>query len=86
MLVLALLLTGCGGGISNPACPPLVAYSPEEQARAADSLEALPPGAALRKMIDDYGTLRAMIRACIGANLNGQRVYKVVYLAHSMPP
>lgn len=64
MLVLAILLTGCGGEISNPACPPLVTYSAEEQARAADSLEALPPGAVLRRMFEDYGTMRHMVRAC----------------------
>lgn len=62
-LALAMLLTGCGGGPSNPALPPLAVYTPEEQARAADSLEALPQGAVLRRMIEDYGTLRAMIRA-----------------------
>jgi hypothetical protein len=33
-------------------------------ARAADSLDALPPGAVVRRMIDNYGTLRVMIRAC----------------------
>jgi hypothetical protein len=58
-----MLLTGCGGGPSKPTLPPLVVYSPEEQARAADSLEALPRESVLRRMIDDYGTLRAMIRA-----------------------
>ena len=66
MLALALLLTGCGGAVSNAGLPPLVVYAPEEQARAADSLEALPQGAVLRRMIEDYGTLRAMIRAAKG--------------------
>lgn len=63
MLALAMLLTGCGGAVSNAGLPPLVVYSPEEQARAADSLEALPRESVLRRMIEDYGTLRTMIRA-----------------------
>lgn len=68
MLALAAVLTGCAAGPSNPTCPALVTYSPEEQARAADSLEALPQESALRKMINDYGTLRQMVRACRGDN------------------
>ena len=60
------LLTGCATGASDvrPAmCGWLVAYTPAMQARAADELNALPAGSALRVLVDDYGELRARIRA-----------------------
>ena len=60
------LLTGCatGGSDVRPAmCGWLVAYAPGFQKRAAEELEALPDNAVLRILIDDYGELRARIRA-----------------------
>jgi hypothetical protein len=62
----AALLTGCATGASDvrPAmCGWLVTYAPALQARAANELDALPDGAALRVLVDDYGELRARIRA-----------------------
>jgi hypothetical protein len=44
-------------------CGWVVEYSPAIQARAADELDALAPGSALRVLVDDYGELRARIRA-----------------------
>jgi hypothetical protein len=36
------------------------------QARAADELGALPVGSALARLLEDYGELRARIRAACG--------------------
>ena len=59
------LLSACGPGGSDRPCFALVPYSAETQSRAAAELAALPRDAALVRMIDDYGELRARIRgAC----------------------
>lgn len=50
--------------VAPPACPTLKVYSSAQQAEAAGELEALPAGAELRPMMDDYGALRAQVRAC----------------------
>lgn len=47
---------------ANP-CPPLVAYSPEEQARGADEYDALPSESVVKRMVSDYARMRAMCRA-----------------------
>lgn len=61
------LLTACVAGNSEPtrlALPPLVSYSPEQQRKAANELAAIRPQApTVGRMIDDYGNLRAAIRA-----------------------
>lgn len=65
----AALLTGCAMGASDvrPAmCDWLRVYSRDFQARAAGELGALPTSAALRVLVDDYGELRARIRAACG--------------------
>lgn len=62
----AALLGGCGMGSSDvrPAmCGWLAEYPPAFQARAADELDRLGEGTALGVLIDDYGELRARIRA-----------------------
>lgn len=60
----AALLAGCATAPSSgPFCPELVPYSHAAQRAAAAELDALPPSAMLRRMIDDYGDLRARIRA-----------------------
>ena len=64
------LLTGCatGGSDVRPAmCGWLVRYPPALQQRAADELDALPPDSTLRVLVEDYGELRARIRAACGA-------------------
>ncbi|HEY8125339.1 MAG TPA: hypothetical protein VIF88_07965 [Methylocystis sp.] len=57
----SLALAACqstGGG-----CPPLVAYSLEEQKIAAQQLRALPKGAPLAAMVVDYKKMRNACRA-----------------------
>lgn len=67
-LIAMLWLTACAAGSSDSggagACPPVVHYSPAEQARAADEVEALPEGAMLVRMLSDYAVLRDQARAC----------------------
>lgn len=59
----ASLLTGCGTAAVY-SCPPIVAYSPEFNARLADELEAMPAGTAVERAILDYAALRDQLRAC----------------------
>lgn len=60
-----LSLNGCATAVSDPgACPVPVVYSRDQQARAADELEALPADSVLALMIEDYGRERARLRAC----------------------
>ena len=62
------LLSGCatvgsdGGGPG--ACPPVVEYSREFQARAAEELALLPEGSAVVEMLSDYAVMRDQARAC----------------------
>lgn len=44
-------------------CPPLVEYDGDTQKRAADQLRALEPRSPVRKLVTDYGDLRARCRA-----------------------
>ena len=66
------LLSGCAtvgsepGGIS--ACPPVVEYSREFQARAAAELLLLPEHSVLAEMMSDYVVLREQARACRGSD------------------
>ena len=62
-----IFLTGCatGGSDAPPsACPPVVAYSPAEQARVAEEVAALPEGALIMGWLADYAVLRDQARAC----------------------
>ena len=61
LLSAVLLLAACGR--SYTPCPALVPYSAEVQTAAAVELRALPPGAVLARMVEDYGDLRARVRA-----------------------
>lgn len=62
------LLTGCATVGSEPrivtVCPPVVEYSSELQARAADELAQLPDGSAIAEMLADYSVMRDQARAC----------------------
>lgn len=61
----AILLSGCVEKSSDQtACPPVVAYPAEFQARVAAEVEALPHGAALEVVLADYHVLRRQVRAC----------------------
>lgn len=67
LLVIAMLsLTACAAAPSRPAvvCPPVAAYDRDFQARLADEIQRLPPGAALERAMLDYARLRDQARAC----------------------
>ena len=51
-------------GPRKSACPPVVEYSREFQARAAEELELLPEGSAIAEMMSDYAVLREQARVC----------------------
>jgi hypothetical protein len=61
-------LTGCAtagfetGGVA--ACPPIVEYSREFQAQAAEELAMLPDGSAIVVMMSDYAVMRDQTRIC----------------------
>ncbi len=61
-------LTGCAtdGFEANgvAACPPVVEYSREFQARAAEELASLPNGSAVIQMMSDYVVMRDQSRVC----------------------
>ncbi len=65
------LLSGCATVGSDPrlmpVCPPVVEYSREVQARAAEELEVLPDGSAISEMLADYSTMRDQARSCATA-------------------
>lgn len=60
------LLSGCatvGSDGSGPgACPPVVEYSREFQACAAEELDLLPEGSAIAEMMSDYAVMREQAR------------------------
>lgn len=62
------LLTGCATVASEPrvatVCPPVVQYSRDLQARAAEELVQLPHGSVIGEMLSDYEVMRQQARAC----------------------
>ena len=68
LVIATIWLTGCAtagsdtGGVA--ACPPVVEYSREFQARAAEELALLPERSAVVEMMADYAVLREQVRAC----------------------
>ena len=65
LAIAASLLAGCATEHSDGApCPPVVNYSREFFARAADELDVLPPGSAIEQMLADYQVMRQQARAC----------------------
>lgn len=68
LAIVAISLTGCATGGSEPriatVCPPVVEYSRAFQARLADEILHLPPGAALERAMLDYAKLRDQAQAC----------------------
>lgn len=68
LVIAAISLTGCATVASDPrvatVCPPVVEYSREFQARAADELDLLPEGSAIAEMLADYSVMREQARAC----------------------
>ena len=61
-------LSGCATGASDGgapgACPPVVEYSREFQAQAADELALLPENSAIAEMLSDYAVMREQARVC----------------------
>lgn len=61
-------MSGCVPVSSEPgglaACPPVVEYSREFEARAADELTLLPELSAIAEMLSDYTVMRDQVRAC----------------------
>lgn len=68
LAIVTISLTGCATGSSEPrianVCPPVVEYTREFQARAADEVEVLPDGSAIAEMLADYSVMRDQARAC----------------------
>lgn len=68
LVIAAISLTGCATGVSEPriatVCPPVVEYTHEFQARAADELDLLPEESAIAEMLSDYAVMREQARAC----------------------
>ncbi|MGX1005367.1 hypothetical protein ACSSV6_003958 [Roseovarius sp. MBR-38] len=67
LVTLMLWLSACatvGSDGPSQVCPPVVAYSRADQARAATEVEALPEGAMIARMLSDYAVLRDQARAC----------------------
>ena len=68
LVIATSLLTGCAtesfeaGGLA--ACLPVVEYSRELQARAAEELASLPNGSAVVEMMGDYAVIRDQARGC----------------------
>lgn len=68
LVIATSLLTGCAtaGFEANglAVCPPVVEYSGEFQARAAEELATLPDGSAIIEMLGNYAALREQARSC----------------------
>jgi len=68
LLVGASWLTGCATAgfeaVGVAACPPVVEYSREFQARAAEEMAMLPDGSAISELLSDYALMREQARAC----------------------
>ena len=68
LAIAASLLSGCATGGYEPrvatVCPPVVEYSREFQARAAEELALLRHGSAISEMLADYAVMREQARTC----------------------
>ncbi len=67
LVIVTLFSSGCAGVSSDArpsACPPVVAYSPAEQAHVAEEVAELPEGALIPDWLADYAVMRDQARAC----------------------
>jgi hypothetical protein len=65
LAIAASSLAACATARSDGApCPPVVPYSKEFLARAANELGKLPPGSAIQQMLADYQVMRDQARVC----------------------
>lgn len=64
LIITLALLAGCAtrDPIYIVRCPDLAEYSPQEQSKAADEIEAMPEGSVLPGLVADYGLLRKKCR------------------------
>lgn len=62
------LLSGCATVSSDVrsrgACPPVVQYSRELQAQAAEELALMPAGSVIVVLLSDYAVMREQARTC----------------------
>ncbi|PKP67412.1 MAG: hypothetical protein CVT86_01795 [Alphaproteobacteria bacterium HGW-Alphaproteobacteria-8] len=62
-------MSGCATGASEirvaTVCPPVVEYSREFQARAAEELALLPEESAIAEMLSDYAVMREQAQGCL---------------------
>ncbi|EDP62603.1 hypothetical protein BAL199_13708 [alpha proteobacterium BAL199] len=62
------MLTACATVASDDrvatVCPPVVEYTREFQARAADEIDLLPESSAIAEMLADYSVMREQAQAC----------------------
>jgi len=70
LAIATISLTGCATVRSEDGrfatCPPVVEYTGEFQARAAEELALLPEGSMIAEMLSDYAVMRDQARACGG--------------------
>ena len=68
LVIATSFLSGCAtvssDGRAVRTCPPVVDYSREFQARAAEELARLPEGSAIEEMLGDYAAMREQARVC----------------------
>ena len=68
LVITTISLTACATVASDSrvatVCPPVVEYSRDFQARAADELDLLPERSAIAEILSDYSVMRDQVRAC----------------------
>ena len=68
LAIATFLPSACGrAGSDEPtvaACPPVVGYDAELQARVSAEVQALPVGSAVGDLLSDYAVMRDQARAC----------------------
>ena len=70
LLTASLLLTGCATGLFKAAsdevatCPALKSYTRPQMEAAMAELATIPEDSQITAMMNDYGDLRAQVRAC----------------------
>jgi hypothetical protein len=62
-------LSGCAtvgsDRVVQGTCPPVVEYSREFQARAAEEMALLPEASVIAEMLSDYSVMREQARVCL---------------------
>jgi hypothetical protein len=64
--LLPLVVAGCAG--HPELCPKVVNYDSATETSLANAINTLPPDSVLRRMINDYGVMRAEARDCQADN------------------